>query len=113
MNSKNLDIEFKRMHLKAGLTNIYKEIAQYTDIDLHQHINNAVYVRWIENIFNNNSDFLKSKIIIFSIQFLKEVIQNNNVLLYYSDIIDNKIFFEAIIENSNVHCMRAEVELCL
>jgi len=111
IKSKNLDIEFKRMHLQTGLTNIYKETVQYTDIDLHNHVNNAVYVRWIENILNNSSYFLKSKIIIFSIQFLKEVMQNDNVLLCYSDIIDNKIFFEAIIENSDIHCIRAEIEL--
>ena len=102
-----LDFEFTRLHRKTGLTNTCNEIAKYTDVDMHQHINNAIYVRWVENILGLYSNNINS----FSIQFLKEVKQNDNVIINYSDKIDNKIFFEAIIDNTDVHCFRADVKL--
>jgi acyl-ACP thioesterase len=106
-----LDFEFERLREKRNSNNIYKASAEYTDIDLHQHVNNAVYVRWIENILWNIGRISTNDISIFNIQFLKEMRQGDNVIINFSDTINNKIFCEAIIENTNIHCFRAEIEL--
>lgn len=113
LKNKNtkLDFEFERLREKQKLNNIYKVSAEYTDIDLHQHVNNAVYVRWIENILWNIENISTDKISDFSIQFLKEIKQSDNVIINLSNVIDNKIFCEATIENTDIHCFRADIKL--
>ncbi|MCL2039407.1 MAG: thioesterase [Bacteroidetes bacterium] len=108
ISETKLDFQFVRLKEKTELTNTYNETAKYTDIDLHQHTNNAVYVRWIENILENA---ICNKINTISIQFLKEVKQDDNVIINFSNVINNKVFFEAIIESTGNHCFRSEIEL--
>jgi len=44
--------------------------SEYTDIDMHQHVNNSVFIRWIENSIS--CEVLKDSYY-FGIQFIKEM----------------------------------------
>ena len=56
-----------------------EETARYTDIDMHHHVNNAVYVNWIENIMGN---ILPNKIKRFKIQFSNELKLGDKVSIF-------------------------------
>lgn len=89
-----------------NLITIEKEIAKYSDIDLHHHVNNSVYVRWIENAIG---DIFPRRINIFKVHYISEVFENDNIVIS-ADKSDNNMYFECYINDDKL-CFRAEVEL--
>lgn len=80
--------------------------AKYSDIDLHQHVNNSAYVRWIENEMGN---IFPRRINTFKTQYLSEVFENDNIVIF-SEKSDNVFYYECR-TNADKLCFRAEVVL--
>jgi acyl-ACP thioesterase len=86
-------------------------MAEYTDIDMHKHVNNAVYIKWIENYLG---DITPMKISNVSVQYLKQIKYRDSVDIYFNYDIEadnHKLFCEAILQNEDKVCFRAELEL--
>lgn len=80
--------------------------AKYTDIDMHNHVNNAVYIRWIEDVLG---DLKSQRIQFIKIQYIKEVKLGDEIEIFTTNE-DNKFYFEAIINNDKP-CFRAEIDV--
>jgi acyl-ACP thioesterase len=105
-NEKALDSLFSKLRPRKDLVPLFKETAKYADIDMHQHVNNAEYVRWIENCIG---ELNLRRINTFKIQYLHEVKLNDEVVIFLEKT-DNNFFWEARI-NGDKLCFRAEVGL--
>lgn len=103
---KATDSLFTKIKPRRNLNSAFKEYARYTDIDMHQHVNNSVYVKWIENCIG---DIYPQRISTFKIQYLNEVKEGNEVVIS-TEKTDNQFYFEARINDDKL-CFRAEVGL--
>lgn len=83
----------------------YKELrAEYTDIDLNRHVNNAVYMRWIEDIYK---EITEKSIKSIKIQYIDEVKLHQKLKFHYS--YDSFLFRLEAMSADNKCCMRAEI----
>ena len=106
-NSKLVATEFARLKEKKELSYSSLQDVANSDIDLHHHVNNAVFIRWIEDLLAKSE---QSEIASFSIQFLKEVKEGEKVIINHSGFGEDLVCFEGLIAGSDVHCFRVEVE---
>ena len=84
----------------------YKVVANYTDIDMHKHVNNAVYIKWIENLMKDI--LLHNRISEIKIQYIKEIKIDEEIEI--SEKRKDKIcIYEAAGKESKV-CFRAEIK---
>lgn len=103
---KATDSLFAKIRPRKDLFPAFKEYARHTDIDMHQHVNNSVYVKWIENCMG---DIYPRRINTFKIQYLHEVKENDEIVIF-TEKTDNHYYWEARI-NGDKLCFRAEVGL--
>lgn len=103
---KATSLIFSKIRPRKNLVPIFKETAKYTDIDMHKHVNNAVYIRWIENC---TGDIFPNTVKTLKIQYLSEV-KLNDKISFYGNKTENQYYWEAQINDDKV-CFRAEVEL--
>ena len=103
---KAIDNLFSKIRPHKNLFPAFKEIAKHTDIDMHKHVNNAVYVRWIENC---TGDIFPRRINTLKIQYLNEIKLNDEVVIF-NEKTENHYYWEARI-NGDKLCFRAEVGL--
>ena len=103
---KATDLEFTKLRQYRDLTDMFNITARYTDIDMHQHVNNAVYIKWIENYLE---DLGRHKINFIKIQYLREIKLNEEIAIHVGKA-ENYYYFEAII-NDDKTCFRAEVSI--
>ncbi len=82
------------------------EEARATDIDMHQHVNNSVYIRWIENCLNKSE--LSNKFM-FEVQFIKEQRINSKVEVFGKSDSATQLF--EIKSSDNKACVRAHFKL--
>lgn len=54
-------------------------VPQYSEIDLHAHVNNAVYMRWIEDFVG---DVFPKRIVSAKIQYVNEIRMGDEVAIY-------------------------------
>lgn len=105
LKEKATDNLLKKIPLHKDLKFETEETARYTDIDMHHHVNNAVYVNWIENIMGN---ILPNKIKRFKIQFSNELKLGDKVSIFTKKE-NNYIYWESL-KSDNKVCFRAEAE---
>ena len=103
-NTKAVETNFSKLKAQSNFDKKFNVIANYTDIDLHKHVNNAVYIKWIENIMK---DIFPNKISEIKIQYIKEV-KIDDVIEISVKQEDNICFYEALV-NADKVCFRAEV----
>jgi acyl-ACP thioesterase len=103
---KAIDNLFSKIRPRKDLFPSFKEIAKHTDIDMHKHVNNAVYVRWIENC---TGDIFPRRINTLKIQYLNEVKLHDEIVIF-NEKTENHYYWEARI-NGDKLCFRAEVGL--
>jgi len=101
-----LGSSFSKVRPQKDLKSEFKEIAKYTDIDMHNHVNNAVYARWIEDCLGNISPERVSQL---NIQYINQVKLGDNIEIFM-DRKENRCFFEAKLNNDKT-CFRAEVDI--
>lgn len=87
----------------SGLERIGEETPKYTDIDLHQHVNNAVYVRWVENYTKGLDISYK-----FKVEFLKEMKLDETAEVFYKE--NDKSRFYELKNSDNNEVIRAFIE---
>lgn len=104
-NEKATENLLKKIPNAKDLSFVKKELANYTDIDMHQHVNNAVYVAWIENILEIS---LNKRIKRFKIQFSNELKLEEEISIFAKQNQDY-IYLESL-KSDNKTCFRAEVE---
>jgi len=97
---------FNKIRNYKNLFPINKETAGFTDIDLHKHVNNSVYVRWIENCIGN---IHPRRINSFKIHYVNEVFENDEVVIF-GERNDNNMFYEGQINGGKL-CFKSEVNL--
>ncbi|MDR2836550.1 MAG: hypothetical protein LBV69_10245 [Bacteroidales bacterium] len=97
--------KFSKLKAQIDFKDCYKITTRYIETDLHLHINNAVYVSWIEEVLRQTEKIKNIKI-----QFIKELVADEKIELKYIKI-DNIYYFEGIIEKDLKPCYRAEVEV--
>lgn len=103
---KAIDNVFSKIRPRKDLFPAFKETAQHTDIDMHKHVNNAVYIRWIENC---TGDIFPRRINTLKIQYLHEVKLHDEIVIF-NEKTQNHYYWEARI-NGDKLCFRAEVGL--
>ncbi len=103
---KAIDSLFGKLRPRKNLVPEFKETAKHSDIDMHQHVNNAEYIRWIENCIG---DIEPRRVNTLKIQYLHEVKVNDEVVIFLEKT-DSNYFWEARI-NGDKLCFRAEVGL--
>ncbi|MFQ3579025.1 MAG: hypothetical protein SNJ71_02660, partial [Bacteroidales bacterium] len=97
---------FNKIRNNKNLFPMKKETAGFTDIDLHKHVNNSVYVRWIENCIGN---IHPRRISSFKIHYVNEVFENDEIVVF-GERNDYNLFFEGQINGEKL-CFKAEVNL--
>jgi acyl-ACP thioesterase len=102
---KATDEEFTKLKPNKNLSDKLEITARYTDIDMHQHVNNAVYIKWIENYLG---ELYPEKINGIKIQYIREIKLNEEILLFFAKE-ENVFYCEAIAKNDNKTCFRAEI----
>ncbi len=105
-NEKAIDAVFSKIRPRKDLILAFNETAKHTDIDMNKHVNNAVYIRWIENCLG---DIYPARIKTLKIQYIHEVKVNEEIQIF-SDVSNNVHHWEAKINGDKI-CFRAEVEL--
>lgn len=105
-SKKAVEQEFVKLRPFKNTKPQFDITAKYTDIDMHQHVNNSVYIKWIEDYFGNlELQTIKT----IRIQYLKEVKLNDEIIVSFGH--DNGIVYcEAILKSENKTCFRAEIE---
>lgn len=105
-SQKAVNEQFSKLRPHNCLIPEFSVVAQYADIDMHQHVNNAVYIKWMENYFG---DLHPQKITNIKIQYLKEVKLGEEVFISFCK--ENNIYYcEASVSNEKT-CFRAEIEI--
>jgi len=104
--TKAVDSIFSKVRPRKDMFPAFKECAKYSDIDLNNHVNNAVFVRWVENCIGN---IAPRRINSFKIQYLNPVKLNDEVVIF-NESTSNAYYFEARI-NGDPICFRAEISL--
>ncbi|MBR3133320.1 MAG: hypothetical protein IKG42_04575 [Clostridia bacterium] len=96
-----IDNSFKR--LKRDFTQddlIYETRAYVTDLDYNEHVNNAIYIRYILNCFN--LEFLKKNVVKeFEIHYISEV-REGEYLSVFMDGKDNEFEFLIMCDDREV-----------
>jgi len=100
------ETSFTKIRNLQNSVSVGVEIAKYADIDMHDHINNSVYIRWVENIL---ADHNIDKISALKVQYLNEVKLGDKIELFMHKS-DKSINIEAKI-NSGIPGFRAEIVL--
>lgn len=103
---KAIDSLFSKIRPRKDLFPAFKETAKHTDIDMHKHVNNAVYIRWIENCTGN---IFPRRVNTLKIQYHNEVKLNDEIVIF-GEKTENHYYWEARI-NGDKLCFRAEVGL--
>ncbi|MCK9255533.1 MAG: thioesterase [Bacteroidales bacterium] len=95
----------KKIPRHKNLNFVKTKTAQHTDIDMHKHVNNAVYVKWIENIIGNISP---NKIKRFKIHFSGGLNLDEKISIF-TKIEKDYIYWESLKSDDKI-CFRAEAE---
>jgi acyl-ACP thioesterase len=106
INLQKATSEFIKLKHKENLIQRVSEQALYTDIDMHQHVNNAIYVKWLENYLGEIGQLDISKI---NIQFQKELKLGDKINIFFAT--DNNIIYCEALDADNKSCYRAEIIL--
>jgi acyl-ACP thioesterase len=101
------NVIFNKLKAFQNLPQQEKVNVHYSDIDMHQHTNNAVYVRWLEDCINANTsaDQQPRRISEISIQFINEAKIADEVVINFDK---DKQRFEALFADGR-QCFRAEL----
>lgn len=76
---------------------------EHSDTDMHKHVNNAVYIKWIEDCIEKNKQIKELKI-----RYLKEL-YNQDMFVIKLKSEKNNFYFEGKSENNNKSFFLAEV----
>jgi medium-chain acyl-[acyl-carrier-protein] hydrolase len=95
--------KFDKLKAQTDFTEKHNFIARFMETDINLHINNAVYVMWLEEIIRQRHSIQRLKI-----QYIKEVEKDTNVEIL-SKRVDDIIYFEGKNVETNLSVFRAEV----
>ena len=101
------DQDFSKLRQRKDLLPGLNVTARYTDIDMHRHVNNAVYIKWIENYLG---DLHPGRIDTVKIQYMKEIKLNDEIDLLFGNE-DDIYYCEAVIRGEYKTSFRAEVKV--
>lgn len=99
LNSEMNAVEDSPEKFKMGfeMQPVMERTARYSEIDINQHLNNARYVDWVTDCFENEK-YMKSSIRAIQINFLAQILPGQTVLLKkgVNGSEEDKIYIEGV-----------------